>query len=339
MRRTSEIYEIIHATASAEGNKIPVNTLCDIAGVSRPGYYAWVAAADEREERELRDREDFELILKAYKMRGYSKGAKGIKMALEHMNPPVVMNLKKIHRLMNKYGLICPTRRHNPHKIMAQALKESYVAGNILNREFESYGPRVVLLTDVTYLRYNGKYAYLSTVIDAYTKQILAYVVSDSLEEDFILETINQLIEKEGDLLTAETIIHSDQGPQYTSRQFSDLLRSKSLRQSMSRRKNCWDNAPQESFFGHLKDSVKDKLALCRTLDDVKKVIDDYIDYYNNDRYQWDLAKLSPNEYYEFCVTGEYPLDVPDRPSRPTPEKEPPKASESLPGDGTEEDR
>ena len=75
----------------------------------------------------------------------------------------------------------------------------------------------------------------------------------------------------------------------------------------MSRKANCWDNAPQESFHGHMKDEID--LTTCETFDDVKKIIDDYIDYYNNDRYQWDLAKLSPNEYYEYVTTQKYPLD------------------------------
>lgn len=85
----------------------------------------------------------------------------------------------------------------------------------------------------------------------------------------------------------------------------------------MSRRGNCWDNAPQESFFGHMKDCIRDKLAVATSFEEVKTIIDDYIDYYNNRRYQWDLAKLSPNEFYNFVTTGKYPLDVPYVPAPP----------------------
>jgi transposase InsO family protein len=74
----------------------------------------------------------------------------------------------------------------------------------------------------------------------------------------------------------------------------------------MSRRGNCWDNAPQESFFGHMKDEVN--IKECQNIHEIKKMITDYIDYYNNDRYQWQLAKLSPNEYTEYVRTGIYPL-------------------------------
>ena len=78
----------------------------------------------------------------------------------------------------------------------------------------------------------------------------------------------------------------------------------------MSRRGNCWDNAPQESFFGHMKDELANVIPGWRSFEDVKKSIDDWMDYYNNDRYQWDLAKLSPNEYYQYRTTGEYPCCI-----------------------------
>ena len=129
-------------------------------------------------------------------------------------------------------------------------------------------------------------------------------MVSDSLEVDFVLETVNKLIKVHGVSLSKETLIHSDQGCHYTSVSFRNLIQDEKLRQSMSRKANCWDNAPQESFFGHMKDEID--LSGCKTFRDVKKVIDDYMDYYNNERYQWQLAKLSPNEYYEFVTTGVY---------------------------------
>lgn len=299
-------FEIIHDVVSKENNMLNISMLCDIAGVSRSGYYRWVNAAENREKQELKDRADFEIILKAYNHRGYSKGAKGIYMHLIHQEEPIVMNLKKIRRLMKKYNLICPIRKANPYRRMAKALKTSNVAENLVNREFTKYGPRKILLTDITYIPYNGKFCYLSTILDACTKQILAYVLSDSLEVDFVLETVNILIEKHRVDITTETIIHSDQGCHYTSCSFIQLLKDKKLRQSMSRKGNCWDNAPQESFFGHMKDEID--LSNCKTFEEVKKIIDDWMDYYNNERYQWNLAKLSPNEYYEYIKTGIYPL-------------------------------
>lgn len=306
METSENKFEIIHETISQKNNQLSIKMLCEIAGVSRSGYYRWVKAAGERKKKEEQDRADFELILNAYSYRGYDKGAKGIYMSLLHMEPPVVMNLKKIRRLMRKYHLICPIRKANPYRRMAKAIRTSNVADNLVNRGFEDYGARRVLLTDITYIPFAGCFCYLSTILDAYTKQILSYVLSESLEVDFVLETVNQMVEKHGVSLKTETMIHSDQGCHYTSCSFIQLVKDKGLRQSMSRKGNCWDNAPQESFFGHMKDEID--LSGCTTFKQVKTIIDDWMDYYNNERYQWQLAKLSPNEYYQYITTGIYPL-------------------------------
>lgn len=130
--------------------------------------------------------------------------------------------------------------------------------------------------------------------------------MSDLLEEDFVLETVNQLIENHGISLNAETLINSDQGAHYRSVKFIQLLKDSELRQSMSRKADCWDNAPQESFFGHMKDEID--ISGCETVEEVRSILNDWTDYYNNDRYQWSLAKLSPNEFYKYVTTGEYPL-------------------------------
>ena len=308
METSDNKFEIIHETINRANNQLSVKMLCEIAGVSRSGYYNWVGSEAKRQEKEQKDRADFELILKAYQYRGYDKGAQGIYMRLAHMDPPVIMNVKKIRRLMKKYGLVCNIRKANPYRRMAKAIKTNHVADNLVKREFKAYGPRKILLTDITYIPYDGRFCYLSTILDAFTKQILSYVVSESLEVDFVLETVNQMVEKHGVSLKTETIIHSDQGCHYTSCSFIQLVKDKGLRQSMSRRGNCWDNAPQESFYGRMKDHIKGRLEECITFETVRDIIDDWMEYYNEDRYQWELAKLSPNEYYEYITTGVYPL-------------------------------
>jgi len=263
-----------------------------------------------RQQREEQDKRDFTIILEAFQFRGYSKGARGIYMRLLHMTPPAHMNIKKIRRLMKKYGLFCPIRKANPYRRMAKALRTDNVAPNLLNREFEAHGARAVLLTDITYI-INGKapQCYMTTIIDAYTKELLAWALSDSLEIDFVLDAIKQLVDEHGISLTAKTLIHSDQGAHYTSIRFIRLVEDSELWRSMSRKANCWDNAPQESFFGHMKDEID--ISECLTFDDIYRVISDWCDYYNNDRYQWNLARLSPREYYKYLVTGAYPLTIP----------------------------
>ena len=94
-------------------------------------------------------------------------------MCMVHWEKPIIMNLKKIRRLMNKYGLICPIRKANPYRRMAKEMKTNKVADNFVERRFIEYGPRKVLLTDITYISYNGGFCYLSTILDAYIRQIL----------------------------------------------------------------------------------------------------------------------------------------------------------------------
>lgn len=280
--------------------------MCTLAGVSRSGYYNWLKSAHIREQRELQDQADFALILKAYKFRGYDKGARGIHMRLLHMG--VLMNVKKIRRLMKKYQLCCPIRKANPYRRMAKAIRTNAVADNKVKREFKLHGARKILLTDITYIPFNNTFCYLSVIKDAFTEQILSYVLSESLEVDFVLLTVNQLITNHGESLETDTLLHSDQGCHYTSVAYRELLTNYNLRQSMSRRGNCWDNAPQESFFGHMKDELKVKTRKWNTFHEVKSDIDDWMDYYNNDRGQWSLEKLTPNEYYNYIKTGINPL-------------------------------
>ena len=302
----SAVYEIIHETLQSSDTSLSVKELCDIAGVSRSGYYNWINSEATRTRKETEDRRDFDLILEAYNYRGYKKGVLGIHMRLLHTG--IVMNPKKIRRIMRKYNLFCPIRQANPYRRMAKALRTSNVASNLLNREFEAHGARKVLLTDITYIRFQEGFLYLSTILDAYTKEALAHVLCDTLEIDFVLQTVKNLQRDYGVSLQAETIIHSDQGCHYTSVKFITLVQDMGLRQSMSRRGNCWDNAPQESFYGHMKDELADKMVEWDTFKQAKHDIDDWFDYYNNDRYQWQLAKLSPCQFYHFVTNGEYPL-------------------------------
>ena len=308
MGSVQEKFALIQQASADSAADFTITELCNIYGVSRSSYYSWLSAEETRASREAKDRADFELILSAYLEGGRKKGAKAIHMTLLHRPEPVVMNLKKIRRLMKKYGLECPIRKANPYRRMAKALKTNNVADNLVQRQFEQYGPRMILLTDITYIPYNGKHAYLSTILDAYTKQILAYSISDNLQVDFVLDTVRKLLKNHGNQISGDTIIHSDQGCHYTSYSFRDLLKNSKLRQSMSRKGNCWDNAPQESFFGHMKDEIKPYLKECKTYEEVRQLLASQIDYYNNRRYQWKLAKLSPNEFYEYIQTGIYPL-------------------------------
>lgn len=290
-----------------------IEELCKWAQVSRSGFYKYLNRIKAPNNREINDRNDFELILKAYNHRSYKKGSRTIFMRLLRDGHPMSRN--KIRRLMNKYGLVCPIRKPNPYKQAIKALEENAVVSNIVKRHFKDMGPRYVILTDITYLFYgNCKKCYVSVMKDAYTNEILGYAVSSSMEEDFVLDTVKMCMSNHKHEIPQNALIHSDQGIHYKAYSFKQLLHDCELRQSMSMKANCWDNAPQESFFGHMKDEID--ITSCNIFDDVKKIIDDYIDYYNNDRPQWDLAYLTPSEYYNYSITGQYPINLKELPSK-----------------------
>ena len=265
-------------------------------GVSRSGYYNYFTekSTQKRTVHELADEAVKEIILKAYHFRGRRKGARQIKMTLENQYG-ITYNLKRIRRIMKKFEIVCPIRKANPARRMAKATKEHRTCPNELQRNFKQGVAGKVLLTDITYLTYgNGKRAYLSTIKDAETNEILAYEVSASLSMDIALNTLRKL-KRNHHHLTKDAFIHSDQGFHYTNPQFQKLVKKMGLGQSMSRRGNCWDNAPQESFFGHFKDETN--LKICETLEEVKREVKSYMIYYNHYRGQWNLKKLPPAKY------------------------------------------
>jgi putative transposase len=280
---------------NSENNHFSISYLCAVAEVSRSGYYRYLATKSLKLERNNKDLVVRGNILKAFNFKGYKKGSRSIKMTLEN-SFGIVYSRKRIQRIMRKYNIVCPIRKANPYRRMAKATKEHRVVPNLLNRNFKQGVVGKALLTDITYLPYGtNQMAYLSTIKDASTNEILSYNVSNSLELDIVMITIRNLMSNKNLKLANDAFIHSDQGAHYTSPRYQKLLKENSLGQSMSRRGNCWDNAPQESFFGHLKDEVDYKS--CTTLEEVENSINNYIDYYNNHRCQWNLKKLTPVKY------------------------------------------
>jgi transposase InsO family protein len=274
-----------------------ISNLCDLAGVSRSGYYNYFSTKSKgyRESRDIEDELIRDNIIKAYKFKNRKKGARQIKMTLEGQFG-IIYNLKRIRRVMKKYSIICPIRKANPYRRMMKATREHTVLPNLLKRNFKQGIPGKILLTDITYLFYGkGQKAYLSTIKDASTNEIVAYNVSSSLKLDIVTDTIQNLKDNKSIELHKDAFIHSDQGVHYTSPKFQQVVKDAKLGQSMSRRGNCWDNAPQESFFGHFKDEAY--IKQCETLDALKEEVNQYMIYYNEYRYQWDLEKMTPVQY------------------------------------------
>lgn len=260
----------------------PIVMLCKIAEVSRAGFYKWKATMGCREARIEKDSDLKEHLLAIHRIRPYF-GYKRMRTALYKEGFHV--NHKKVRRLMRELGIRSVIRKKRPFA----GRKPSVVFPNVLNREFTAEVVLHKFVTDITYVRVGHDFVYLSVVLDLYNNEVVAWELSARNDLQLVLDTVKQLKAK-------GAILHSDQGFQYTTKSYSNLLEEKELIGSHSRRGNCFDNACIESFFSHLK---TEKLYLekpgCEAT--ARKLITDYIDYYNNERFQKKLGDLSPVEY------------------------------------------
>ncbi|MCP4522686.1 MAG: IS3 family transposase [Candidatus Gracilibacteria bacterium] len=201
------------------------------------------------------------------------------------------MNHKKVLRLMNKYGLLSVIRKKNPYSKIRKATQEHNTAKNILKRDFGGLNAYSKIGTDISYIKFLGKWIYLSIMKDMATGEVLSAQVSNNLELGFVHDSLKDL--EKYDIKGA--LIHSDQGFHYTHPSFKKGIENLSCIQSMSRRGNCIDNSPTESFFGHMKDEID--ISQCETLKDVKIYMKKYIFEYNNNRPQWNRKKMTPVQY------------------------------------------
>lgn len=277
--RTIHRYEIIELLNTQYSLKI----LCKIANVSVSGFYSWKKRVVNNNNKEIEN-----LISKIFFEYKGKIGIRRIKMELERKYNQIV-NKKKIQRIKQKLGLKTQIRRKRNNYQGYLRSQKWCIANNILNRQFRQNSANRAYSTDVTYLITKNSRYYLSVIKDLCTKEIVAYNVSDKHDLALILGTLEQMPKQNN------AIMHSDRGGLYTSFQYIQKLKKLNLIRSMSRSGNCLDNAPIESFFGHLKDEIEYKE--CKTLDEIRAKIDEYMYYYNNNRYQWGLNKMTPLEY------------------------------------------
>ena len=207
----------------------------------------------------------------------------------------LIYNLKRIIRIKKKYNLITVVRKPNKMKAFFKQINEHKVVPNILKRNFNPKENEVFVSTDITELSYlGGQKAYLSAYKDLRNKKIIHYHLSQRPTLELVMTGLDKLLGNTNKKMRDSVIIHSDQGFHYTSYAFREMLKKHGIKQSMSRKGNCLDNAPIESFFGHLKD--ESEYRRCRNWSELVKEIDSYIKYYNDERPQWGLNKKTPAE-------------------------------------------
>ena len=221
-----------------------------------------------------------------------NKGRYGYRrITLELHNRGYIVNHKTVQRLLKQLGLKCMVRIK---KYKSYRGKVGKVAPNLLDRNFKADKPNEKWVTDVTEFSMFGRKLYLSPILDLYNGEILSYNLSERPSFKQTTDMLKKAFENIPD--DTQLILHSDQGWQYQMRQYQNMLKKKGIRQSMSRKGNCLDNAVMENFFGLL----KTELLYLQKFDDIDHFIKElleYIDYYNNKRIKSKLKGLSPVQY------------------------------------------
>jgi putative transposase len=275
--------------------ELDIGLLCEIGKASRGGYYKWLKHSEERG----KDCEDYLLVKKIFDKGKKKWGFRTIQMRL--LERKIVMNHKKIIRIMKKYNLVTKIRRKNPYKDIMKKSLEHRTFENLLGRQFNQAIPFSVFCTDITYLPFNHRFAYLSAIKDIASGEIVASNLSACLGMNLVMDTVENLKENKNISKFENIMIHSDQGFHYTNPLYIGMVKQLKMIQSMSRKGNCIDNAPMESFFGHLKDDIDYKS--CKTFEELSLLITEYVKYYNQERQQWNLKKMTPVNYRNHLLT------------------------------------
>ena len=263
-------------------DKYSINEMCRFFDVSRSGYYGYVSRMDTP----AKDIQLAEMIKECQEKCGKTYGYRRVHIWLERQG--IYRNPKTILRVMQKYNLLSLVRRKK-YRNYGEYLHRY---PNVLNRDFKAEKPNKKWVTDISYIKTSQGTLYLSVIRDLYDNSIIAYKTGTEQNVNLVLATIREAKKKEK--VTAELQLHSDQGFQYTSHAYFKLTKSYNIIPSMSRRGNPYDNAMAENFFSILKSECINRIKLS-TFEDARKIIDEYMYFYNNERLQL-KTKLTPLE-------------------------------------------
>ncbi len=269
--------------------------MCKIANVSKSGYYKWVKTKNQISLQEVLE---IVYIKEIFNRKNGAYGIRTIKMKLEH-EYGIVMNRKKISRIMKEQNLITKTRKQKSYGRF-RILGDRMYCENLVQQNFKNRNPFEVFGIDITYLKCNGKFSYLCGLIDVKTTEIISYTLSRNLSMGFVIETIKKGLSSLTEQELKNLIVHSDRGVHFTSNQYKEELQNYGVKQSMSLPGNPKDNAVIESFFGHFKDEIN--LKKIKSFDELVEIVDDYMYDYNNYRSQWSKNKMTPIQYRNFLV-------------------------------------
>ena len=246
--------------------------MCDVLKISPKTYYKYRNKEDP-------DYYDYLIIKEIF---DESKGTYGYRRIVDGLFQKygVIMNRKKVLRIMKKYNIQAEYVRKAKIKHKNKRIEDN-VKPNLLNRNFKTDALNKVWDTDVTYLIYKGKRAYLSTIIDLYDRHVVTYKISKTNDNKLVIDTLNEAIEKEKDVYGL--LIHSDQGFQYTSYEYKAICESNGIQISMSRKGTPIDDSPIESWHALLKKETLYNNNIT-SLQEYIDLVEDWIKFYNSIR-------------------------------------------------------
>ncbi len=265
--------------------KYSLSILLNVSGMARSSYYYYQKQLRTVDKYKFEKNEITEIFHQNKGRYGYRR------ITLELRNRGVVLNHKTVYKLMKNLGLTCKVRIKKYRSYKGQIGR---IAPNILERDFKADKPNQKWATDVTEFSIFGTKSYLSPIIDLYNGEIISYNITYRPTLDLVMDMIENAFKKIPD--DTNLILHSDQGWHYQHNNYRHKLKSKGIRQSMSRKGNCLDNAVIENFFGLLKSELL-YLQEFKSMEHFHHEVKTYINYYNNNRIKSSLNGLSPVKY------------------------------------------
>lgn len=279
------MYECIEA----HRDQFEVAMMCELLEVSNSAYYAW--RSREPSDHELRDRELGALIREVFEEHQERYGA--VRVWKELQARGVDVGRDRVARIMRETGLVARSRRTRKPRT-TDSSHDYRIAPNLLERDFVTQGLDEVWLADITYLPTREGWLYLHAVLDLHSRRLIGWAIRDSLHRQGALDALSSALANREPAPGA--LHHSDRGVQYASDDYQAMLKAAGLTCSMSRKGDCWDNAPMESFFGRLKEELG--VEVFETKAAARQAVFKYIEmYYNRVRRHSALGYISPEEF------------------------------------------
>lgn len=280
-----------YAWIMAERENYSIPMMCELLGVSRSGLYQAMrrSARPERKEAEQRIVEQIRRAQRKHRGR-YGR---------RRMTPEVSevlgrgLNHKRIGRLMREHGL--GSRKRRPFRVVTTDSRHDHpIAPNVLERDFAASAPNQKWLADLTCVRTDEGWLYVALVLDLFARKIVGWASSDSMPQGLTIEALRVALGWRDP--EAGLVHHSDRGSQYAARDYRKVLAARSITVSMSRKGDCWDNAPMESLNGTLKVECVHGEHF-RTREQARRAIIEYIGYYNTERRHSSLGYVPPAQF------------------------------------------